>query len=188
MYKYKFNSIFLNLIIVLCIFLSGCNKPEYININPSTEENIDLDYEPVEEKKIIYVHICGFIRKPDVYELKQGARVKELLDLSGGFLEDADTEYINLARELIDGEKIYIPKKGEVINSLEAEKGTDKINLNTASKSELMTLRGIGENKANDIIRYRESNGLFKSIEDIMKVSGIKQSGFDKIKDKIYVN
>ena len=95
---------------------------------------------------------------------------------------------LNLARVLKDEERIFVPtiQEAETIEVLE-KKGSQKINLNTATKEQLMTLSGIGEAKAEDIIAYRAENGDFQTIEDIMKISGIKEAAFQKIKDKIMV-
>lgn len=142
----------------------------------------------------IFVHVCGSVKNPDVYELNDGARAIDAIRLAGGFLKDAQKDYINLAAILKDQDKLYIPSKKEVKNiefsdadnSSTGSKG--KININTATKEELMTLSGIGASRADDIISYRKNNGSFKNIEDIMQVSGIKKAMFGKIKDEIAVN
>ena len=143
----------------------------------------------------IFVHVCGYVKNPDVYELDDGARAIDAIRLAGGFLKDAKKDYINLAAILNDQDKLYIPSKKELSNEefLSADGGTSAssngmININTAKKDELMQLSGIGSSRADDIINYRENNGNFKKIEDIMKVSGIKNAMFEKIKDKISVN
>ena len=108
--------------------------------------------------------------------------------MAGGFSEDADRTYINLADSVKDGQKLYVPKLGEVLPQEQAG-GIEaaKININTATSQQLMTLPGIGESRAKDIIDYRQKNGKFKSISDIKKISGIKDAAFDKIKDLICV-
>ena len=155
---------------------------------------IDGESSHEREDKLIYVHICGAINKPDVYELKENTRLFELVKSAGGFTKDAADDYINLASIVMDGEQVYIPTKEEAKEldlpspiSKPEEKGSKKININTASKEELMTLTGIGEAKAKSIIEYRQSNGNFKTIEDIKKISGIKDSIYTKISDLITV-
>lgn len=139
----------------------------------------------------IYVHICGAVINPGVYQVSAGTRVYQALELAGGSSDDAYLSGINLADKLADGQKVYIPAEGE---NAEGILSTDSggvqsvmININTASEAELMTLPGIGQSRAKDIINYRVKNGLFESIDDIMKVSGIKEAAFEKIKDLIKV-
>ena len=165
------------------------------------ENNTPEDRRDVEnsEKSGVYVYICGEVIKPGVYELSGDSRIYEAVDAAGGFTENAARESVNLASKVSDGMQITIYNKEEAA-SLPAgsgsavgntgqggTSGSGLVNLNTATKEELMTLKGIGEAKAEDIIRYREKSGGFKKIEDIMKISGIKEAGFQKIKDNITV-
>jgi competence protein ComEA len=140
------------------------------------------------------VHISGQVYYPGLVELKSGSRVKDAVDLAGGLKKEADIDRINLAKKLVDEEKIYVPKKGEEvdieISSISDNLTSDsnsKININTCSKEELMQLSGIGEVTATKIIEYRSTN-QFKTIEDIMNVSGIGAKKFEAIKDFIIVN
>ncbi len=165
----------------------------------STEDVVDM--EEVEENnlindedKIIMVHISGQVYNPGIVELELGNRVIDAVKLAGGLKKDADIDRINLAKKLVDEEKIYIPKIGEEISndmavasksSYKEESG--KININTCSKEELIALPGIGEAIANRIIEYR-STAPFKSIEDIKNVSGIGDKKFEAIKELIIVN
>ena len=165
------------------------------------ENNTPEDRRDVEnsEKSGVYVYICGEVIKPGVYELSGDSRIYEAVDAAGGFTENAARESVNLASKVSDGMQITIYNREEAA-SLPAgsgsavgntgqggTSGSGLVNLNTATKEELMTLKGIGEAKAEDIIRYREKSGGFKKIEDIMKISGIKEAGFQKIKDNITV-
>ena len=139
----------------------------------------------------IYVHICGAVINPGVYQVPAGTRVYQALELAGGSSDDAYLSGINLADKLADGQKVYIPSEGENAEGILSKDSGDvqsvMININTASEAELMTLPGIGQSRAKDIINYRVKNGLFESIDDIMKVSGIKEAAFEKIKDLIKV-
>ena len=139
----------------------------------------------------IYVHICGAVINPGVYQVPAGTRVYQALELAGGSSDDAYLSGINLADKLADGQKVYIPAEGENAEGILSIDSGDvqsvMININTASEAELMTLPGIGQSRAKDIINYRVKNGLFESIDDIMKVSGIKEAAFEKIKDLIKV-
>lgn len=167
-----------------------------------------------EETKTLVVHICGAVSAPGVYELPAGSRIIDAVEAGGGFLPEAEEACCNLAEEIVDGCQIYIMTKSESCADGQTEKKagiqtspdgdmqtTDRnvrsnsapalenglVNLNTADVAALMTLPGIGESRAKAIISYREQHGAFAQIEDIMKISGIKQAAFSKIKDKITV-
>lgn len=158
--------------------------------------------EHVAEK--IIVHITGAIQNAGVIELEKGSRIIDAVNEAGGFTETADTEKINLAYELKDGVKIYIPNINdeESANSREyitdssgslptiEENKTEKIlliNINKASQSELESLPGIGPSIALKIILYRQENGNFLQIEDIKNVQGIGESKFENIKQFICI-
>lgn len=158
---------------------------------PARENTIaDLIDNDIAESDIdIYVYICGSIQNPDVYALPKGSRLVTLIDMAGGFTGEADRNILNLAKVLEDGERIYVPNIEEAVTYISQEHmGNSKVDINRATKEELMRLKGIGESRAQDIIAYRENHGRFGKIEDIMQVSGIKQSVFEKIKDSIEVN
>ncbi len=169
----------------------------------ATEEIKEKAGEEKEDSKRIFVYVCGAVHMPGVYELEAGARIYQAVVLAGGVREDAAEEFVNQAQQLQDGERIYIPTEEEIrqgtaevttgnpgIGDTRAEstQGGGKVNLNTASEEELKTLSGIGDTRAKSIIAYREENGGFQAIEDLMKVEGIKEGVFEKIKDSITVN
>lgn len=165
--------------------------------------------ETIPEPAVCIVHICGAVYNPGVYELPDGSRVMDAVTAAGGFLEDADQSACNLAQAIVDGCQIYIMTREESSVLLEEEKSAGiqpqkslegvqtadageraeagKVNLNTADAAALKTLPGIGDSRAAAILAFRQENGAFSCIEDIMKVSGIKQAAFDKIKDRITV-
>ena len=137
------------------------------------------------------VYICGAVKHPGVYRLHGDARVCDAVDAAGGLSRKADASAVNQARLLTDGEQITIPRKGKK-SSTKGRTGTDDkvsglVNINQADLAELMTLAGIGEAKAQLIIDYRTENGSFSSIEDIMKISGIKEGIYNRIKDQITI-
>ena len=177
-------------------------------------DRTELSDASLEEAKTLVVHICGAVSAPGVYELPAGSRIIDAVEAGGGFLPEADEACCNLAEEIVDGCQIYIMTKSESCADGQTEKKagiqtspdsdmqtTDRnvrsnsapalenglVNLNTADVAALMTLPGIGESRAKAIISYREQHGAFAKIEDIMKISGIKQAAFSKIKDKITV-
>lgn len=152
-------------------------------------------------EQTIFVHVCGAVRTPGVYELKSGSRVYEAVQAAGGFTDDAEENYVNQAQILSDGMKLTIPTIEEALAMPEdgmdtqAAEGTagqpaddGRININTASEQELCTIPGIGATRAAAIAQYRQEHGNFDSVEDIMKVTGIKEGTYEKIKDSIKVN
>lgn len=166
------------------------NSSEYSSagLQDTEEDNQASDYTEDETQCIVYV--CGAVNNPDVYSLPRGAIKKDALMAAGGFAEGAAYDYVNLAEGISGGEKIYFPYEDELADGIVVTQDDETgglININTAGKKQLMTLPGIGEKKAQDIIDYREEQGSFNSIEDIKNVNGIKESIYNKIKDKICV-
>ncbi len=146
----------------------------------------------------VFVHIDGAVVAPGVYEMTGSLpRVNDAVMAAGGLAGDADTSALNLAAVLSDGEKIYVPRQGEVVAgqaSSGAASGSDVgasssgvININTATAEELDSLPGIGPSTAAAIVEDRERNGPFASPEDLMRVSGIGEGKFSKLKDQIRV-
>ena len=159
----------------------------------------------------IYIHLCGAVKNPDVYEVKTGTRLVDVIKLAGGLSNDAAGDYVNQAAKVEDGQKVYIPTEREVKNQQadilnnsvnpvsdtiisksnndsQGEITSGKVNINTAAAEELMNLPGIGESKAESIITYRQEHGGFKTIEEIKSINGIKNSVYNKICDMITVN
>ena len=166
------------------------------------EENIyiETNNQP-EEKNKIFLHITGEVNAPGIIEIDEGARLADVIEAAGGFTENADINKINLAYIVKDGQKINIPNVNYVdTNSYITENmgeniiieditssSTNLVNINTATQTELETLTGIGPSTALKIIKYREENGKFKTIEEIKNVAGIGNSKFEAIKDEICV-
>ncbi len=144
----------------------------------------------VTDLPLVQVYVKGEVKNPGVYELEVTERVHDAVEKAGGALETGDVSALDLARFLEDGETIYVPPLNKVDSSAgeQAAYSGDKININTASKEKLMTLEGIGESLAGRIAAYREKNGKFGDIHDIMNVSGIGEKKFENIKDSICVN
>ena len=179
------------------------DKSENIVENEQSKTNETANIE-----ETIVVHITGEVKKEGVIYLKRGARIVDAIKEAGGETKEADLSQVNLAYELQDGQKIYIPNKnekisqyiigknGETMNDNSANTGNEstsynkeeaKVNINTASQAELDSLPGIGPALAQRIIDFRVENGNFNSIEDIQNVKGIGDSKYEDIKDKIVV-
>lgn len=171
------------LIIFLC--MAACGKKNEETLTLEVAETDLKEEEDTKEAESIFVYVCGAVVCEGVYELPYGSRVYEAIERAGGFREDAATANVNQAEIVKDEERIYVPVIGEQIEAVTQSDG--RVNINKASKDELMTLPGVGESRAESIIEYREAKGSFQTIEDIMQVSGIKEGLFEKIKDLITV-
>lgn len=168
------------------------NDEEYIDEIDETIENTESYKEDEVEQKIM-IHITGCVKKQGIVILKPGERIIDAIEIAGGATEEADLNKINLAYELQDGEKIYIPSKEDeeeksyISSNLNTESKNEKVNINKATKEQLQSLSGIGESTANKIIQYRKENGNFNSIDDLKNVPGIGDAKFEVIKDSITV-
>lgn len=170
--------------------------------NPEFSSGKTESGEPETEVRV-HVHVCGAVKDAGVYLVPENSIVADAIEAAGGVLEGGAVDYLNLAGTISEGDKIYVPYLtdveepcGAVQSSFgsgaqsgqEGDNGQSPlVNINTADSAQLMTLSGIGQTRAEAIIAYRESNGNFRKIEDIMKVSGIKEGAFNKIKDQITV-
>ncbi len=149
--------------------------------------------EAVQAAPEVTVHVCGAVREEGVYVLQEGMRVVDAINRAGGLTEDADGAALNQAAFLKDGTRIYVPFQGESSPAaggdpyLASGEKEDRIDLNTAGLEELMRLPGIGEMKAKAILSYREKNGAFQTAEDVMKVPGIKEGLYERIRDRVFV-
>ena len=180
---------------ILCLFAISIGIYVIDYIRQEEESKIDLSEYYVEESsnenisENIIVHIDGGVVNPGVYEMDSNSRVNDVIEKAGGLRQDAITRNINLARQINDGEKIYIYVEGEEENIQEeiVNQSSGKVNINNATKDELTSLPGIGSSTASKILEYIKEKGKFKKIEDIQNVSGIGQSKYESIKDLIDV-
>lgn len=194
----------------------GPNGIEYIDVEGELTSDQNQVKGNTEEETKIVCDISGAVRTPGVYELQDGARLNDLIELAGGLSDEADIDRINRARTVFDGEKIYIPKTGEdiqVIAGSESIKGgsesiegvsnpngnssksnesggsvsNGRVNINLATLEELQTITGVGPSTAEKIIAYREEYGGFDRIEELMDISGIGEKTFKKMEDQVTV-
>jgi competence protein ComEA len=158
----------------------------------SANEGEQVKVETEEEALVFFVDIKGEVMRPGVYEVDNNRRVIDLIDMAGGFTDSADQNVVNLAQKMTDEMVIYIPKQGEgtsvIPQNLQGSKQEGGIiDINVAQKEELDSLPGIGPQKAEAIITYREENGRFKSIEELVKVPGIGEKTLDSLKEYITI-
>lgn len=189
---------------MIVLSVSGCSEKEEnipltkVETEGELEETQEEERESAEEPHLkseeIYIYVCGEVRNPGVYKLEAGSRINHAIFAAGGMTDGAADTYLNQAELVEDGQKIYVPSKDEVAEQNLALEGSgnnepsdDRININIADKTQLTTLSGIGDSRAEAIITYRETVGAFKTIEEIQKIDGIKEGIFLKIKDKIKV-
>lgn len=192
---------------ICCIVVIGCiswtvlskeEDSEQEVLETRTSEITETSDKDTSINSTMYVDVKGAVKQPGMYEVTSDMRVLNVIDMAGGFLEEADANQINYAEKLDDQMVIYVPKKGEKVDDVAiADKGkqttkndqtdTAQVNINNATKEELMTLNGVGEKKAEKIIEYREENGSFKTTEDIKNVSGFGEKTYESLKESITI-
>ncbi|MDQ8408155.1 helix-hairpin-helix domain-containing protein [Enterococcus lactis] len=168
----------------------------------SSEENQLPEGNTVEEDarpKVMYTDIKGSVKEPGIYSFSSEERVYDVLKRAGGLLEEADSDRINFSAKIEDQQVLYIPAVGEEppehLNQSASPEGKQstadtepsKININTASPSELQQIPGIGSVKAQEIIRFREENGSFQKVEDLQEISGIGEKTIEKLKNFVTI-
>ena len=164
-------------------------------IEEELEEEIETTVQLASEP--IVVDVKGAVRNPGVYSMSEGDRLIDAINAAGGYLPDADSRMLNHAMKLADEFVIYVPIEGEESSDIvtaptsmpgtSAQQNDGKININLADEAELMTIPGIGPSKATAIVQYRTDQGLFKTPESLMEVSGIGQKTFEKLETHISV-
>lgn len=198
--QYAIGAFVLIIALLYYLFTTYVHPPTYEEENWDIETNseVDLQSNTAEDEAVdeeILVDVKGAVQKPGVYKATIGERVIDLIERAGGVTEQANSLAINFAQKVSDEMVVYVPSVGEE-ETMTSQSNTstggatnsDKINLNKASQAELETLPGIGPSKAQAIIEYRETNGPFKSIEEIMSISGFGEKTFEKLKESISVN
>lgn len=209
----------ITVVIIILIMLGVIIYYLYMNFQKTNEEVFSIEDEeviedvgetnvvgasiarPQETEETIIIHVAGAVQQEGILKIKQGSRIADVIEAAGGLKEDASIKNVNLAYEVEDGQKIYIPtneeedeqmkivisgQNGQIVEN--GSKETAKIvNINTASEEELQDIPGVGESTAAKIIAYRKENGKFKNIEEIKSVSGIGESKYNQMKDYIKI-
>ena len=177
------------------------NKEKNESENKKSNEDDSLK----NNENSIFVHIIGEVKNEGIIELKIGDRIVNAIEKAGGITEQADLRKINLAYVLSDGQKVRIPSINENVNESSSVpyitnaggdnviqeggngKETSKVNINTATQTELETISGVGPSLAAKIIDYREKNGKFKKVEDLKNVSGIGEAKYEGMKKYVVI-
>ncbi|MBD1382077.1 helix-hairpin-helix domain-containing protein [Metabacillus arenae] len=207
--KYKTGLIILLVCLAALFFYLRASESTTESATASLENEFEFAEKESEDHKqpeenistTIVVDLKGAVSKPGVYEMETGERIYQVIDKAGGLLKEADEKKINLATQLVDGMVVYVPLKGEEgelaggnlmgngagENTVSSSNGEAKVNINQADLNELQTITGIGPAKAEAILTYREENGNFKKVEDLLNVTGIGEKSLERIKDSIVV-
>lgn len=177
--------------ILIVLALAGLIIYGFLRVNQKnavvlTSEQLEENHEDETIASEIVVHVAGAVVNPGVYALKSNARVNDAIAAAGGMTAEADSDSLNLAATLSDGEKIHVYTLDETSGNVSGSAG-GLININTASKEELMTLSGIGEVLAENIIAYREKNGGFGSKEELKEVDRIGEKLYERIAENITI-
>ena len=193
---------------IFCVLCMACGQKQdsylesYEEQAAMTENTMQMERSEIVETEtqlqtMCYVYICGAVEHPGVYILPEGSRIFEVIQMAGGLQESAAEALVNQAEQISDGMMIQIYTQEEAaqlgkngMNDVAGDAYEDdgKVNINTAGVTELMTVPGIGNTRAEAIVAYRMEHGAFSCIEDLMNVSGIKEGTFLKMKEHIKVN
>ena len=188
-------------LIIVTVFLTGCGGAKSIEL--TTGGIIETGQTSRSETEVrMFVYVSGCVKKPGVYCVDEGARLYHVIEMAGGMTGKARKDYLDLAETVHDGQSIRILSKSQYkkrCNESDRNEATEaensdqgasvsKININTADERQLQTLPGIGNSKAQAILKYRNETGEFSSIEDIKKVSGIGEATYSNIESLITVN
>lgn len=209
-------SVMTTIVILIVTILMGATRPNNTKFSGEENSNNGTISEKRDNRKDsavltsgqrhtkMMVDVKGAVKSPGVYEFSKGMRVHDIIQLAGGITKSADSKLVNFAQQLKDQQIIYVPIKGEsrpsngqltnsTVTDVEGAKAStdvseeQQVNINTATQQEIQKLNGIGEKKAEQILKYREEHGEFKKIEEIKNVKGIGDKMYEKIKENIII-
>lgn len=175
-------------LVILVLIGSGViylrNRPTQVR----SVKEIKREVKPQVSTKRILVYVCGAVQKPGVYQLGEGSRVADAVNMAGGFAPEADLNSLNLAKQVSDGEKVFVSRVGQASpQSGQNSQEIKKVNLNTATIEELDKIPGIGEVIAKRIISYREKHGKFRSVNELQEIEGIGPKKLEDIRDSVEI-
>jgi competence protein ComEA len=178
-------------IVVLLLALTVTVMIGILRASGASVDTVSIADRPVADAEApasVFVHVSGAVAAPGLYVLADGARVVDAVAAAGGFAEGADEAAVNLARPVGDGEQLHVPAEGDGADAgAPAGVGDGRVNLNTADASQLDTLPRIGPAMAERIIGWRETNGRFTSVEDLLAVPGIGDKMLETLRDLVTV-
>lgn len=198
----------MTIVIGICGYSMIAQEDDWEENALAVDENLEGTVANQENSNVegeIVIHMTGAVQKTGILILPEGARIADAIDASGGPTESADLDEVNLAYVLQDGQKVYIPSKEDkvkleskayimsgsgnnvIVQEVNEKGGNKKVNINTATQSELENLPGVGEAIASRIIEYRQQNGKFSKIEDLQNVKGIGDAKFNNMKEYVMV-
>ena len=191
---------------LLYLFIRKTNKKaEKISIGTkknSQKEKAEPQTSSSEESEFLTVDVKGAVKNPGIYQLKKTSRINDAIQKAGGLTTDADSKSVNLAQKLTDEAVVYVATMGENAASVSSNTGQsstsgtsevasqkgNKVNLNKANLSDLQSISGIGQKRAQDILDYREANGKFNSVDDLKNISGVGAKTLEKLKEYVTVD
>ncbi|WP_239254010.1 helix-hairpin-helix domain-containing protein [Listeria ilorinensis] len=198
---WKYGLVLLATILLVISYVLMPQQEELSQPSVSSSETEKINNQTVKAEKTdtqisstLYVDVKGAVQKPGVYQVPKDGRIQDVIQMAGGFSEEADVTAINLATKLQDEMLVVVPKIGEVPSSTNShidpitESESAKIDLNSATAADLQEVPGIGEAKAAAIISYREEKGLFQSVNDLQNVSGIGEKTAQKLTEYVFVS
>ena len=173
-------------VVLLVVALGVAVLVSALAAKPSTQTQVTASAAPVTTG--IFVHILGAVTAPGLYQLREGDRVVDAVAAAGGYTDTADETQLNLARALVDGEQLYVPQAGEApaIDAGGSVVG-GKVNVNTADQATLETLPRVGPAMAQRIIDWREANGRFSVVDDLLEVAGVGEATLEGLRDLVTV-
>jgi competence protein ComEA len=185
-----------NLLSYLLLFLLGMAAAAAVFLIASPPRGTAVELQPAPTSSPLTVQVAGAVQQPGVYSLARDSRVQDAIQAAGGLTQAADASQVNLAAKVKDGERIIVPKVGEVPAALPTAASravtvdatpSSPVNLNTATLDELQTLPGVGPSKAAAIVAYREAHNGFKTVDEIQEVPGFGPATFERLKDMLTV-
>lgn len=188
----KYALTLLVLVVFVILLISQKQPPnEQVILNSASFEKERKEEKTVHEKedkvKVLFIDVKGEVKNPGVYTMKQGSRVKDAIEKAGGFTSNASPLSVNLAKKLVDEMVVFVAEEGSEPNMISTQSDNNKIYINQATIEQLKTLPGIGYTKAKAILQYREKNGPFSKLEDLLQVKGIGTKTLESFKDEIHV-